>query len=298
VVTKAHYICQKLKQINSKQVKIMRMKFTKMHGLGNDFIVIDGIHQKIKLNKAEIKAWSDRHTGIGFDQCLLIEKSQQDGVDFNYRIFNADGEEVGQCGNGARCMALFLKHYGFTKKSDIRVRTSTTSLRLLIHDNEEVTVEMPQPIFTPEKIPLLVDQQEGSYQINLLGHNVNFYALSVGNPHAVIPVKEISMAAVDTLGQALSIHRIFPEQVNVGFMQIAKNNHLYLRVYERGVGETRACGSGAVAAAVVARRFYGFDDPVSVSLPGGDLKISWPDERANIGLTGTATFVYEGQVMA
>lgn len=273
----------------------MKMTFTKMHGLGNDFIVVDTINQSISLDAETIAALACRHTGIGFDQCLLIEASQQPDIDFNYRIFNADGQEVGQCGNGARCMALYLHHYGLSSQSTVRVATASTHMRLLI-DRDRYSVELPRPLFHPDDIPLRQTEEAVDYCMEVLNHPVHFHAVNLGNPHAVILVNDISNAAVDTLGQALSTHNCFPEQVNVGFMQMTNDNHLLLRVYERGCGETKACGSGAAAAAVVARRFYGFTDPVRVGLPGGELLVSWPDEQAPVLLTGPAVIVFEGVV--
>lgn len=273
----------------------MKIKFTKMHGLGNDFIVIDGIHQKINLSPQQINSMAQRNTGVGFDQCLLIESSQQDGIDFNYRIFNADGQEVGQCGNGARCLALFAKYYGLIDKNHLTVATSTTKMNLYINSDSSVSVNMGIPQLTPSAIPFRAKQQAAEYSLEL-EHNqrINLHALSVGNPHAVLLTENTETAPVHTVGKQISLHPGFPEQANVGFMQIVSPKHIKLRVYERGCGETQACGSGAVAAAAVGRLYHQLDKQIKVTLPGGDLFIDWAIFNEPIILTGPAVFVYEG----
>ncbi|MCW8470957.1 diaminopimelate epimerase [Fluoribacter gormanii] len=273
----------------------MKIKFTKMHGLGNDFMVIDGINQNINLNPQQIAAMAQRNTGIGFDQCLLIESSQKNGIDFNYRIFNADGQEVGQCGNGARCLALFAKYYGLTDKNHLTVATQTTQMSLHINSDSSVSVEMGIPELAPSAIPLKAEKQAIEYSLELQSpKRVNFHALSVGNPHAVLLVDDTETAPVDTLGKQISLHPYFPAQTNVGFMQIISPQHIRLRVYERGCGETKACGSGAVAAAAIGRLYHQLDAQIKVTLPGGDLFIDWPEINKAITLTGPAVFVYEG----
>ncbi|WP_454786141.1 diaminopimelate epimerase [Legionella sp. WA2024007413] len=273
----------------------MNIKFTKMHGLGNDFIVIDGIHQTINLSPQQIAIMAHRNTGIGFDQCLLIESSQQKGIDFNYRIFNADGQEVGQCGNGARCLALFAKYYGLTDKNHLTVATKTTQMDLHINPDSSVRVNMGIPQLAPSAIPLKAAQQSIEYSLELPTQKmVKFHALSVGNPHAVLLVTDTETAPVDTLGKQISLHQCFPAQANVGFMQIMSSHHIKLRVYERGCGETKACGSGAVAAAAIGRLYHQLDKQIKVTLPGGDLFIDWPEFNQAITLTGPAVFVYEG----
>ncbi|MCZ4681590.1 diaminopimelate epimerase [Legionella pneumophila] len=275
------------------------MKFTKMHGLGNDFIVLDGVNQSIQLTVEQIQKLANRHTGIGFDQCLLIESSQTEGIDFNYRIFNADGQEVGQCGNGARCIALFARYYGLTAKNKLTVATKTTLMDLIINEDNSVSVNMGVPRLAPSEIPLLADRQSPEYSLELNnGNTVNLHAISVGNPHAVLLVENIDTAPVNSLGQQISFHPQFPEQVNVGFMQIVNHEKINLRVYERGCGETIACGSGAVAAAAIARLFYNLSDKITVHLPGGDLCIQWPCPTTPIILTGPAAFVYEGTLLS
>lgn len=276
----------------------MNLKFTKMHGLGNDFMVIDGITQQVALNAKQITALAQRDTGIGFDQCLLIEKSHQPDVDFFYRIFNADGNEVGQCGNGARCLARFVKHYKLTTKSVIHIATHTTRMQLCINSDESVTVEMNCPTFTPNNIPLNITPQATLYALPLVNDKTcAVHAVNVGNPHAVQLVSEIDTAAVQELGKQISQHVLFPEQTNAGFMQILNPTHIRLRVYERGCGETRACGSGAVAAVAVGRKYHQLAEQVTVSVLGGDLKVNWPDMKGPIFLTGPAVFVFEGKLL-
>lgn len=275
----------------------MTIRFTKMHGLGNDFMVIDAIHQKIDINPKLISAWGDRYTGIGFDQCLLIEQSTTEGVDFNYRIFNADGQEVGQCGNGARCLALFAKHYGLTTKNNLIIATKTTIMHLGINPDNTVTVDMGRPQLDPRAIPFQASAALAEYTLELKDGSASIHALSVGNPHAVLLVDDISLAPVATIGEQISKHPRFPEQVNAGFMQVIDSKNIKLRVYERGCGETKACGSGAVAAAAIGRLYYQLSASVSVQLPGGTLLVEWPNINESIKLTGPGTFVYEGVLL-
>ncbi|CAM2820579.1 diaminopimelate epimerase [Legionella worsleiensis] len=276
----------------------MNIHFTKMHGLGNDFMVLDGVNQKINLLAQQIAQLAHRNTGIGFDQCLLIEPATTEGVDFTYRIFNANGQEVGQCGNGARCLALFAKHYELTKKKKITVATKSTTMDLTINDDDSVSVDMGKPKLAPQDIPFLAEQQAAQYVLEI-DHNTtaSLHAISVGNPHAVLLVQNLESAPVAELGRQISIHPRFPQQTNTGFMQIISHNHLKLRVYERGCGETLACGSGAAAAAAIGRLFYNLAEHITVSLPGGDLVITWPHLNGHLTLTGPATFVYEGRLI-
>lgn len=276
----------------------MTLKFTKMHGLGNDFMVINGISQSIHLEKTQIEALSNRHKGVGFDQCLIIDPPQSKEVDFNYRIFNADGNEVGQCGNGARALALFAKHYGLTQKSSFTVATKTTRMQLTINKDNSVTVGMGIPRLKPKDIPLLMPKQEALYSLSCSNHQtIKIHAVNIGNPHALVLVDDLDAAPVQSLGQELSTHALFPEQVNAGFMQILNPEHIKLRVFERGSGETSACGSGAVAAAAIGRLYHQMATQIKVSLPGGDLIIDWPDINKSIQLTGSACFVYEGALL-
>lgn len=274
------------------------MKFTKMHGLGNDFILIDGINQKLDLSANRIAQLAARHTGIGFDQCLVVDTSTTAGVDFTYRIFNANGQEVGQCGNGARCLALFIKRLRLSSKTQLTVATKTTTMNLSINTDDSVTVTMPVPKLTPTEIPFIAIQQQTAYELLLdNGSQALIHTVNVGNPHAVLLVADLELAQVQTLGQEISVHPRFPEQTNTGFMQIINSQHLRLRVYERGCGETQACGSGAVAAATIGRLYHNMAEQILVSLPGGDLIIDWPDMDDVINLTGPAVFIYDGVII-
>ncbi|MDF1826708.1 MAG: diaminopimelate epimerase [Legionellaceae bacterium] len=277
----------------------MNLKFTKMHGLGNDFMVIDATRHKIQLTPDMIQTLSRRDTGVGFDQCLLVEPSTQANIDFFYRIFNADGTPVGQCGNGARCLARFIQHYGLSPKTTLRVATTTTKLTLHINPDNTVTVDMGCPVWAPEQIPLLETNEAESYTLTLTHHApVRIHAVALGNPHAIMIVDNIDQAPVDILGPQIETHPLFPEHTNVGFLELDTSDHILLRVHERGTGETRACGSGAAAAAAVARRFYGLDAKIRVSVPGGDLWVDWADTHSSLSLTGPAEFVYEGKLLS
>jgi diaminopimelate epimerase len=276
----------------------MSLRFTKMHGLGNDFMVIDGITQNVTLRPQQICAWANRHTGIGFDQCLLVEKSKQAEFDFYYRIFNQDGQEVGQCGNGARCLALFLSHYGLTNKKHIKVYTRTSSLTLTLNGDKSVSVNMGVPTFSPKDIPFFAEIEQKSYLLPLQQKAVcEVHVVNMGNPHAVCVVPSLEKAPVTEQGAQISTHPWFPEQTNAGFMQIENDGLIKLRVYERGSAETRACGSGACAAAAVGRKFYGMQENIKVSLLGGMLEIYWPSFKEDLILTGPASFVYEGLLL-
>lgn len=276
----------------------MTIKFTKMHGLGNDFMVIDAIHQPVDLQAEQIIALAKRDTGIGFDQCLLVEAPKEKDYDFYYRIFNADGQEVGQCGNGARCLARFIQHYGLSTKKTLSVATFSTRMQLVLNEDKSVTLSLAPPKLAPAEIPLLAARQEKHYEIPLSnGKTWAVHALSLGNPHAVSVVKNIDALAIEQLGKELSEHPLFPQQINAGFMQLIDAKHIRLRVYERGSGETQACGSGAVAAAAVGRLYYGLAEQIHISLPGGELIVNWPQIDGPIYLTGPATFVYEGELM-
>jgi diaminopimelate epimerase len=264
----------------------MRLYFTKMHALGNDFMVIDGTQRCPALTAPIIHQLANRHTGVGFDQCLVIQTSQDPHVDFFYRIYNADGSEVGQCGNGARCLARFIQHYGLSKQTHITVATQTTQMTLRLNDDQTVTVEMQPPQYHPDIQRLRVNQ-----------HSYSFHQIDVGNPHAVILTNHLSEVPIETDGKQLSIHPFFPHQSNIGFMSIIDSTHIQCRIYERGAGETQACGSGAVAAAAVGMVFHGLAAEIIVTLPGGDVAVKWPHRGGTIFLTGDATFVYEGQLL-
>ena len=277
----------------------MKIPFTKMHSLGNDFIVLDLVSNHIKLTPEQIRNLADRHTGIGFDQLLQIEAPADPDVDFIYRIFNADGTEIEHCGNGARCFAQYVAEKGLTTKNPIRVRTVNRVLSLHVNENGEVTVDMGKPDLDPAQIPFRSKLQETSYNRDLLVNgrklSIQFSALSMGNPHAVIIVEDIENTAVKDIGEALGVHPDFPQGVNVGYMQILDRSKVRLRVYERGVGETLACGTGACAAMVAGCLRGQLDDTVEVKLRGGGLTINWRRD-SHVLMTGPAATVYEGSV--
>ncbi len=274
------------------------LTFFKMHGLGNDFMVFDAIHQNVQLSPEQIRRWANRHTGVGFDQLLLVESAQQAGVDFRYRIFNADGSEVAQCGNGARCFARFVREQGLSDKDELIVETASGIIKLY-HEANGVRVNMGAPRFESQDIPLTLIRAP-HYLLSLGDDVVTFYALSMGNPHAVIEVDNIDEADVSGIGAALQARAdIFPESVNVGFVQIVGREEVRLRVYERGSGETQACGTGASAAMAALRSADLVDEQVRVSLLGGDLMIRWSgDESEPLWMTGPAETVFQGVINA
>ncbi len=273
----------------------MVIQFTKMHGLGNDFVVIDAISQPINLNSEQIKAIADRHFGVGCDQLLLVEKPVDPRAEFRYRIFNADGGEVEQCGNGARCFAVFVRETGLTTNSVIPVETAGGLIELIV-EQDQVTVDMGIPDFQPASLPFLVETQAETYNLMVNGAEYAIGAVSVGNPHAVLLVDDIDLADVAALGMAIESHQQFPQRVNVGFMQIVKEDEIRLRVYERGAAETLACGTGACAAVAVGRMLGKLNEQVTVRLPGGNLSIRWPGEGQTLLMTGPATTVFRGQI--
>ncbi len=278
--------------------KNMIIKFTKMQGLGNDFMVVDAIHQSIKFPPPLVQQWADRHFGIGFDQLLVVEEATQEGVDFRYRIFNADGSEVQQCGNGARCFARFVVDKGLTDKTEIKVETASGVIVLYLEENGWVRVNMGAPDFAPESLPFLNTNPQASYTLEVLGEPVTLGAVSMGNPHAVLLVEEVEVARVDTLGAAIESHDCFPERVNVGFAQKIDRQHIALRVYERGAAETLACGTGACAAMVILRAWGLVDESVTVTLPGGSLLIRWRGKEGDpVWMSGPAVTVFEGEIV-
>ena len=272
------------------------INFTKMHGLGNDFVVIDAINQPISLTPEQIRLLSDRHFGIGFDQLLLVEKPVSDNADFKYRIFNADGSEVAQCGNGARCFARFVRDKKLSDKNEIRVDTNSGQLLLRFDDNGLITVNMGIPKHNPIDIPLLAEQESLIYTLAVNAKETLFGAVSMGNPHAVIEVNDVKAAQVAEVGQVMESHAVFPERANIGFMQVIDRQHIKLRVYERGAAETLACGSGACAAVVVGIEQNRLDHEVSVELPGGELTISWSGRGEPVFMTGPALSVFDGVI--
>jgi len=272
------------------------LKFSKMHGLGNDFVVIDAINQNVNLTESHVRFLADRRRGIGCDQLLLVETSNQENVDFRYRIFNADGNEVAQCGNGARCFARFVRDKGLTNKDTIAVETASGVIYPSLQEDDNVTVDMGPPRLNPVDIPFIAERQENSYIVSLPnGQDAELGAVSMGNPHAVLLVDDIKEAAVETLGPFIENHHQFPERVNVGFMQVISRHEINLRVYERGAGETEACGTGACAAVVVGIEQGLLAKEVKVTLPGGDLMIAWSGNDS-VWMTGPATHVFDGEI--
>lgn len=274
----------------------MKLKFTKMHGLGNDFVVIDAMRQDIQLSPEQIHFLADRHFGVGCDQLLLVESPTRPDVDFRYRIFNADGGEVEQCGNGARCFARFVLDQGLTDKHSIAVETGGGDIVLKVRDNGEVTVDMGVPRFEPADIPFEADARSSHYQLEVDEHIWLIGAVSMGNPHAVLHVTNVDTAPVETLGPAIESHMRFPKRVNAGFMEVVDRGHIRLRVYERGAGETLACGTGACAAVAVGRQQGLLDAKVRVDLAGGTLQIEWQGEGQPVMMTGPAATVFEGVI--
>lgn len=272
----------------------MRLDFTKMQSLGNDFVVLDGVSSRITISNELARHLADRHFGIGCDQILLAESSSE--ADFRFRIFNQDGSEVAQCGNGARCFARFLRQRGLTEEDRIIVQTLNRRMTLDILPNDEVRVEIGVPEFVPGKIPFNAGAEATEYAIRAGEDTVSISAVAVGNPHAVLVVEDVDSAPVERLGMELECHQDFPQRVNVGFMQVVSPHHIRLRVFERGVGETLGCGSGACAAAVIGIRRDLLQSPVRVSLPGGDAMVEWGGDNHPIYLSGPAHSVFTGEI--
>ncbi len=274
----------------------MVVQFSKMHGLGNDFFMLDNVTQNVFLSKEKIQQLSDRNFGIGFDQLLMVEPPYDPDQDFHYRIFNADGSEVEQCGNGARCFARFVKLKGLINRNRINVSTKAGKMVLYLEKDGQVTVNMGVPEFEPAKIPLKANKAENTYIIRAGEHTLFCGAASMGNPHCVLEVDNVDTADVETIGPLLERHERFPEGVNVGFMQVLSDSHIRLRVFERGVGETLACGSGACAAVAIGQIQGKLGKDVRVDLPGGQLQIRWQGKDQPLKMTGPAEHVYDGQI--
>ena len=270
------------------------MQFSKMHGLGNDFMVVDAVTQNVFFSPELIRRLADRHLGVGFDQLLVVEPPYDPDLDFHYRIFHADGSEVNQCGNGARCFARFVRLKGLTNKRDIRVSTANGRMVLSVTDDELVRVNMGEPNFEPSVVPFRANKAEKTYIMRAAEQTVLCGVVSMGNPHCVIQVDDVETAAVETLGPVLESHERFPERANIGFMQVVKREHIRLRVYERGAGETQACGSGACAAVAVGISQGLLAEEVRVELPGGRLDIAWKGPGHPLYMTGPAAHVYDG----
>lgn len=287
----------------------MRLEFTKMHGLGNDFLMLDLVSQRARLDTPLIRRLADRHTGVGFDQLLVVEAPTRPDVDFRYRIFNADGSEVSQCGNGARCFARFVRDRRLTSKTELRVETASGVIVLSIERNGWVSVDMGQPRLAPADIPFQADATALDYALAVpelaaidataiipapSADSLRIAAVSMGNPHAVLRVSAVTNAPVATLGPIIESHASFPQRVNAGFMEVVHRGHIRLRVFERGTGETQACGTGACAAVVAGIRWGLLDAEVRVSLPGGELSIRWAGVGHSVFMTGPTARVYDG----
>jgi diaminopimelate epimerase len=267
-----------------------------MHGLGNDFVVLDGVRQQVSLTPAQLRFLADRNFGIGCDQILLVEKPTQPGVDFRYRIFNADGSEVEQCGNGARCFVRFVHDAGLTDKREIRVETQCGIIAPRLESDGMVTVDMGIPRFLPAEIPFLHDDDVVIYNLDVADETLEISVVSMGNPHAVQVVESVDGAPVGAHGPLIEKHERFPQRVNAGFMQILDRQAIKLRVYERGSGETLACGTGACAAVVTGIRRGLLDSPVKVTTRGGDLAIAWAGNDQPVLMTGPAVTVFSGEI--
>jgi diaminopimelate epimerase len=274
----------------------MQLEFTKMHGLGNDFIVFDAPRDGRLPSAAQWRSLSARHTGIGFDQALVLEPPRREGTQAYYRIFNADGGEVEQCGNGVRCLAAFLHRRGAAGNGELVLDSPAGPIRARVHDAHLVSVDMGAPNFDPKSLPFDASAEAHVYPLAVAGTEVEIGAVSMGNPHAVLTVNSVASAPLDRLGPAIEKHPRFPNRVNVGFMEIVDRTHVRLRVFERGVGETLACGTGACAAVAVGRRHGRLDPTVEVELPGGKLEITWQDLREHIWMKGPTAVSFTGRV--
>ncbi len=274
----------------------MILKFTKMHGAGNDFVVIDLVSQRCKLRPRDFRKIADRRFGVGCDQILLVEPPGSPDVDFRYRIFNADGSEVEQCGNGARCFARFVRDKRLTRKKDITVETAAGVIILRVRDNNQVEVDMGAPAFEPGQIPFSAESRAESYPLDLGEQMLEIGALSMGNPHAVTRVEDVDAVDIERLGPLVENHERFPQRVNAGFVQVVSPSEIRLRVFERGVGETLACGTGACAAVAWGISRGWLSDTVTVELPGGKLSIHWAGAGHPVIMTGPTAVVFEGTI--
>jgi len=274
----------------------MQLKFTKMHGAGNDFVVIDLISQRFDLRTRHVRKLADRRLGVGCDQVLVVEAPRSPNVDFRYRIYNADGEEVEQCGNGARCFARFVRDKRLTRKRIITVETAGGVLELRVRDKHQVEVDMGAPQLEPAKIPHVAQTRAPCYSLDVNGDTLEIGAVSMGNPHAVLRVDQLNSDTVEKLGPLIESHKDFPQRTNAGFMQLISETEISLRVYERGVGETLACGTGACAAVVYGILRGWLSDTVTVTLPGGKLTVFWAGESEPVIMTGPTAVVFEGSI--
>ena len=275
----------------------MKLEFTKMQGIGNDFVVVDAYTKPVLLSQSQIRRIADRHFGVGCDQLLMVERPTQPDTDFRYRIFNADGGEVGQCGNGARCFVRFVHDKGLSNKTQIRVETASGIITPALESNGQVTVNMGLPHFEPVVIPFVADKMASTYQLTVADREIVISALSMGNPHAVQMVDNVDTAPVTQQGPLIESHARFPQRVNAGYMQILDRQHIRLRVFERGSGETLACGTGACAASVAGIQLGKLESPVLVSMRGGELVIRWDGANSPVWMTGPAETVFDGQII-
>jgi diaminopimelate epimerase len=276
--------------------RAVKIKFSKMHGNGNDFVVIDAVRQRLALSAEQVRFLADRHLGVGCDQVLVVEAPTRADADFRYRIFNADGGEVEHCGNGARCFMKFVRDQGLTAKDEIRVETKAGIISPRFADADRVTVNMGVPRFEPKDVPFDAPQRQLTYALSLEDATLQISVLSLGNPHAVQIVEDVQSAPVASQGPRIERHRAFPARVNAGFMQVLDRGHIKLRVWERGAGETLACGTGACAAVVAGRMRGLLDETVRVATRGGELLISWTKEGEPVWLTGNAKRVFEAEI--
>lgn len=284
---------------NSKSHKAPKrpvLHFSKMHGLGNDFMMVDNVTQNVFFSKERIMQLADRNFGVGFDQLLLVEPPYDPDQDFHYRIFNADGSEVSQCGNGARCFARFVKHQGLINRNKVVVSTKSGRMVLYLEKENQVTVNMGRPVFDPAQVPFTANKQENTYIIREGGNTHFCGVVSMGNPHCVIQVEDVDKVDVERIGRFIGQHERFPEGVNVGFMQVVNDQKIRLRVFERGSGETLACGSGACAAVAVGQIQGKLGKEVEAQLRGGSLNIKWAGGDSVLKMTGPAEHIYDGQI--
>ncbi|APS57718.1 diaminopimelate epimerase [Piscirickettsia salmonis] len=275
----------------------MKLKFTKMHGLGNDFVVLNAIDQDISLNMQQLRQLSDRSLGIGCDQILIVAPAQSNDHNFYYRIFNANGKEVGQCANGARCLMRFIHEQGLSTKKQITIRTQNRLLELTQSTNNMIELKMAAPVFTPKDIPCQAEAQQTAYTLETQYGSLRCYALSVGNPHAVLHVSDIHEAPVATIGEALEKHPFFPERANINFVEKVHRGQLIVRTFERGVGETFACGSGTCASMAALRQLNEVDETVDIKLRYGHLKVRWAGNDQPLYLAGPATTIFHGEIL-
>ena len=274
----------------------MNIRFSKMHGLGNDFMVVDTVNQAVKFTPDQIQRLANRHRGVGFDQLLIIAPPKDSTHDFFYQIFNADGSEAYQCGNGARCIAKYIHDHKLSDKKEFMVATKKNKHKLILENANTVTVDMGTPVLEPQEIPFKAEAKKNIYTLTITYGDYNVSVISMGNPHCIFEVDNANTIDLETIGKTLSEHPQFPHRTNVEFMQVVSMNHIRLRIYERGVGETEACGSGACAAVVAGILQNKLASKVTVTMPGGDLTVEWNGNNEPVWMTGPAAEVFEGEI--